>query len=190
MKKSFLSFLIIFIFLFSSVASAEDDFSFRNGVMFGMSREQVITCEGREPDESSEEDGLYYAKQKSAGKDVSLLYQFDSDKLYRIYVRFIAEHSNDNLFLQDFDEVDVALQAKYGEAATLKEFSWKSDTFKGDETHYGLAVSAGYLVIGSIWYSGNCQIGHILMGDNYKINHAILYRPTNNMSKKPDTTGI
>ena len=189
MKKAVsLVLLLVSFFSFCFSACAEDEFSFRNGITFGMTMEQVISAEGSQPD-AKNEDRLMYIGQKSAGKSAIIIYMFVNNSLYGIYVTFTETHTNDNLYIKDFESVDKALTEKYGEPSADKVYEWSDSTFKGDSDSYGLAVSAGYLTIASKWAFDKYTIGHIIYGDNFDIIHAILYQDSS-YQKAVDTSGV
>ena len=188
--KKVVSFILLLVSFFSFCFSAyaEEEFSFRNGITFGMTMEQVISAEGSQPDDK-DENNLLYTGQKSAGKCATILYRFVNNALYGIGVIFKETHTNDNLYIEDFESVDEALTEKYGEPSVDKVYQWKNNLLKNDPDSYGLAVSAGHLMIGSKWDFEKYTIGHILQGDNFDISHNILYQDSS-YQKAVDTSGV
>ena len=166
-------------------------FSFRNGVTWGMTQKEVIALEGEPTSTNADNTMLIYANVTSAGKKAVVGYTFSSGTLATIVVLFQEKHSSDNLYIQDFDDIDESLTAKYGEPALDRNLNWIDDLFMGDEKNYGLAVSCGDLSIASIWDTENLQIVHTLEGDNYQIEHGMVYSYSLTHEKTaPNTDGI
>ena len=167
-------------------------FIFKNGITFGMTPQEVLSAEDEEPLINTE-DMIVYADHKAAGKNATLGYLFTNGELNSIVISFNESHSNNNLFIEDFDDVDESLTAKYGENTLFKRnMIWNDDLFKDSESDYGLAVSCGDLVISSIWFLDGCTISHALTGDNYSINHGLMYSSDEGISASsaPNTDGI
>lgn len=149
-------------------------FSFRNGVTFGMTREQVRALEPGDPAQT-EDSSLAYFGQQSAGLEASVLYQFSGNALTDVYVFFDEDHEDGSLYLADFDDVDAALASKYGPAILPASREWSDDQYRDDETQWGRAVAAGDLEIGSVWLMPDYAILHMLYGGDSGISHSIVY---------------
>ena len=178
MKKLVVLFCILFCqFVSSANASETIPFIFRDGIEFGMTMNEVINCEEGKP-AKNQNNTLIYTNQKSAGKDSGSMYYFDDNgKLYSIYVIYDEEHTNDNLYIADFESIDASLEKKYGNSAIDRYYKWSNSLYKDDKENYGFALSIGYLGIYSLWYLSDVKITHMLIGDNFNINHVIEYVP-------------
>lgn len=187
--KKWLALVLALVLLSSASFSAiAEPFSFRNGVTFGMTREEIIACEGAEP-HNAKEDNLHYSAQKSAGKNCAVSYSLSEGKLYKIIVLFTDDHSFENLYIDDFDTIDEALQTKYGKPLVDTSYVWLNDLYKDNPQEHGFAVSAGHLAIMSQWLFDDFQIAHALLGDNFEINHAVMYQ-LNEIKEQVNTDGI
>lgn len=151
------------------------EFTIRNSIKFGMSRSEIMGKETEIPF-INENDMLVYSNLSISGiSDTVLLYSFNKeDLLSSVAYMFMNSHSNENLFIDDYDKIEESLKEKYGNPL-LSGPTWSNDLFKGDASNYGLAVSLGDLSYRSIWFLADLKISHSLTGDNYKIQHAILY---------------
>lgn len=187
MKKWFALVLVLVVLSVSFSAIAEP-FLFRNGVTFGMTREEIIACEGAEP-HNAEEDKLHYSAQKSAGKNCAVFYSLSEGKLYKVNVLFTEDHSFENLYIDDFETISEALQTKYGKPLVDTSYVWLNDLYKDNPQEHGFAVSVGHLAIMSQWIFDDFQISHALLGDNFEIHHAIMYQ-MNEIEEQPNTDGI
>lgn len=120
---------------------------------------------------------------ETAGMDSMIAYTFDSDgKLQRAVVLFTESHTSENLYIDDYYEVQEKLTEKYGEPKLDKKI-WNDDLYKDDENDWGFAVSIGDLAYGSTWESNATQIALQLKGDNYSCQISILYEDVNNPLK-------
>lgn len=193
MKTRTLSCILSVLLLLPLAALASDPdqqdkpFSFHNGVQFDMSIDEVISIVG-EP--TLQNDGvLMYSDQKSAGRQASYLFAFE-DGLSMIGVFFEDTHTNENLYIDDFDSVDAALTAKYGTPEFDRFFNWSDDLYEDDPNDWGFAISLGDLQIVSSWEMPDCEAIHTLRGDNYEISHLIAYSRVTDEPDKPNTDGI
>lgn len=198
MKRVWAVLVALAVLMASTMAMAEEEnpwadkpefTGYGNGVMFGMTMDEIIELQG-EPDEKSNGMMVYF-NQKAAGQDAWVLYDCSSGSCKSINVFFSAEHTNDNLYIDDFKSIDKALTEKYGQPDLDGNMIWKDDFLKGNENNYGLAISRGDLSIGSTWnFSNNVLIIHMIYGDNYEIGHAIMYNDTTDSASQTNTDGI
>ncbi len=149
------------------------DFTFRNNIMFGMSKADVIKDEGKKPDHDTGNQILYLSE--CAGIDANLIYSFDDDGLWQAGYVFAEEHSNDNLFVEDYEGVQALLVTKYGKPSTEGE-NWRDDLYKYEPSKKGFAISLGDLTMASFWTYQDYEIKHIMDGDNYDIKHLVIYQ--------------
>jgi len=105
----------------------------------------------------------------------NILYIFTNNTLTRTKYWFIAEHSNENDYISDYNKIQKLLKNKYGEPEEDQEY-WKNNLYKDDYDQWGLAISIGHLVYYCEWDSPETIVQHGLYGENYSISHAIEYK--------------
>jgi len=192
-KKVILALLVMVLLLLMPLcsfaeSSTSDEFIYGNGIKFAMTKEEVESIVGM-PDDANDA-VLAYMDQKVAGKTSSIGYIFDENYgLYTITIQFSDTHTNNNDYIDDFEDVDAALLLVYPVGEYTDFYYWKDDLFKDDASYYGLAVASGQLIIGSLYTKGNADISHILVGDNYSITHAINYTASD-YTAPTDTSGL
>lgn len=198
MKKSILFFtvLIIFAFVGCSPAPESSSISYDNSDMtvpetnmetdempvnydfrsttWGMSKDDVINAEGVQPD-ASNDSSLVYLNENICGLDTTVYYSFNNNELIGGMYLIQESHTNENAYIDDYNNLKKALILKYGEP-DADNINWKDDLWKDDPQDYGLAVSLGDLTYVSTWDLPNNLIGLILSGDNYEISLIIIYR--------------
>ena len=172
-------------------AQAEEEFTFRNGIKFGMSKAEVKALESNLPAEE-EENGLAYKNESAAGEDATIIYLFENDRLYNMGVKFTEKHSNENLYINDFENIDEALKAKYGAPTIDAQQVWYDDLYKSDKNDWGFAISCGDLIYLSCFdnVADSVSILHGLQGDNYEISHNLFYECSDFADSAPNTDGI
>ena len=137
-----------------------------------MSREQVKATEDKEP--NSEIDTTVVYKVKISGRDYICGYTFLEDKLYNSGYMFIGKHTNENLYIDDYENLKETLTEKYGKPKTDK-MTWVDDLFKDDKSEWGFAISLGDLSYRSTWETPTTYITLVLLGDNYEIDLILAY---------------
>lgn len=145
-------------------------------VTWGMGMDEVIAIEG-EYAYSGVMNGLdaeYIAYQSSvAGLDAVLAYYFCDGGLYGARYILTEEHSNDSLFIQDYDALKEALTTKYGEPLLDNE-NW-TDTSK--KSYYANkkadALSYGYLSYETYFMNDRTLVTLSMSADNYDITTMI-----------------
>ena len=90
-------------------------------------------------------------------------------------IGFTNSHSEENLYVMDYDSLDDLLTEKYGEPTKAKAVTWIDDLFMDDPSNLGLAIAAGQASVFTHWDLDGLYVLHCLAGDNYKIKEAILY---------------
>ena len=156
----------------SSVASTIEDPDFRN-VKWGMSKEEVKRYAQEELTEADE--GFINIETELLEKKVALLYQFnDKDQLYQAAYSSLEEHTNKNLYLEDYEQFKESLIEKYGQPSEDEEF-WRSNLYRDNPGDYGMAVAVGDLVKRTTWETDNTKIVLGITGDNFEIGVVIVY---------------
>jgi len=157
-----------------------------DGISFGSSRDEVIKVLG-EP--IKKRPTYYFYKDKINLLKTDKFFYFHNNLLYQVGYTFIEEHTNENLFIDDFNGIEDLLIQKYG-PTTKHHKKWIDDLYKDDLSKHGFAISLGDLTIGSFWQFDNFRIAHVLSGDNYNINHVLIYQqypnPVDSQKKSMD----
>ena len=143
------------------------------GVPWGCSIEQIKEKMGGDPNIVLDK-SVVYQPIKISGLNSGAMFIIKHKQFLRGRYIFIEEHSNDNLFLDDFNTIDKALKNKYGEP-TRHEVFWRNDLYKDDYSHWGFAMSIGHLVWFSTWEIKDVKIIHMAAGDKYHISHFLEY---------------
>lgn len=147
-------------------------------VRFGMLKDEVqkIESEG----EFSEDSGtyLFYNKLKVAGLSSDLVYGFnDSDELFSVGYVLKENHTNKNLYIEDYEKLADGLTKKYGEPKK-QDVEWSDSLYKDSPDDYGLAISAGHLTYRQLWETENFSVFLYMSGDNFEISTVISYLST------------
>ena len=168
---------ILVIFTLSLYAAEATKYDFRK-TNWGMSKEQVKATEDAKLDiEDDSKPGCFilaYSNIKIDGRDSICVYYFLEDKLYQSAYGFLRKHSNDNFYIDDYENLKGILTKKYGKPV-LDNVTWRNDLFKDDKQSWGLAVSIGHLEYFSSWETSTTYIMLGLDGDNYKIDLTLGY---------------
>ncbi len=140
---------------------------------WGMSIQAVKSSESEEL-LKAEDDALWY-KTTIGGNECVILYLFVDNMLCRSKYIFSHDHTNKNLFIQDYSALKADLQKKYGDPDE-DEVVWLNSLYKDDLDDWGLAISIGHLAYYTKWVIDNTQIYLSLRGDKYKIQLVIEYQ--------------
>ena len=154
------------------IFTKEQVYDFRK-TNWGMSKEEVRAAEAKKPD--FEANTILGYKVKVNGKDFRCVYSFLEDKLYNSGYFFTGEHTNKNLYIDDYKELKEILTKKYGKPKMDIPGLWKNDLYKDDKSHWGMAISVGHLAYGASWETSTTKISLMLSGDNYKIELVLSY---------------
>lgn len=130
---------------------------------------------------SISEEPLYYDdhilsyKDNLGGLNTQYVFFLANGRFIRGRYIFTDRHTNNNLFMADFEKIDKILYEKYGDPKVHGE-KWLNDLYKDDFEQWGFAISMGHLFIFSEWTKGNVAIYHSLHGDNFDIYHILEYQ--------------
>lgn len=133
MKKNVSILLIILCILAVSTLilfAVEAKYDFRK-TNWGMSKEQVKTTEDKKPD--FEDNTMLSYEVTISEKDFECVYLFLEDKLYGSRYLFFEEHTNKNLYIDDYEELKEILTKEYGKPK-IDKVTWKNDLFKNLES--------------------------------------------------------
>lgn len=86
----------------------------------------------------------------------------------------MGEHTNKDLYIEDYEGLKEILTKKYGKPV-LDKVTWKNDLFKSAKQDWGTAISIGHLEYFSSWETSTTFINLGLDGDNYKIRLVLGY---------------
>ena len=133
MKKNVSILLIILCILAVSTLilfAKEAKYDFRK-TNWGMSKEQVKTTEDKKP--VFEDNTMLSYEVTISEKDFECAYLFLEDKLYGSGYLFSGEHTNKNLYIDDYEELKEILTKEYGKPK-IDKVTWKNDLFKNLES--------------------------------------------------------
>jgi len=151
--------------------SRENGFNFRS-TNWGMNIPEVKKSE--ELDVFQENDNMLIYKDKIINLGCYIYYIFTNNKLVRSRYTIIEEHSNENLYINDYKDIYDILVKKYGKPSK-EEKIWLDKLYKDDYERWGFAISLGHLRYYSIWNTWDTDITLALYGDNYKISLVVEY---------------
>jgi len=132
-KKNVSILLIILCILAISTLilfAEEAKYDFRK-TNWGMSKEQVKATEDKKPD--FEDNTMLSYEVTISEKDFECAYLFIEDKLYGSRYLFFGEHTNKNLYIDDYEELKEILTKEYGKPK-IDKVTWKNDLFKNLES--------------------------------------------------------
>ncbi|MCK4308881.1 MAG: hypothetical protein KAW42_02780 [Candidatus Atribacteria bacterium] len=133
MKKNVSILLIILCILAVSTLilfAEEAKYDFRK-TNWGMSKEQVKATEDKKPD--FEDNTMLSYEVTISEKDFECAYLFLEDKLYGSGYLFFGEHTNKNLYIDDYEELKEILTKEYGKPK-IDKVTWKNELFKNLES--------------------------------------------------------
>jgi len=132
-KKNVSILLIILCILAVSTLilfAEEAKYDFRK-TNWGMSKEQVKATEDKKPD--FVDNTMLSYEVTISEKDFECAYLFLEDKLYGSGYLFFGEHTNKNLYIDDYEELKEILTKEYGKPK-IDKATWKNDLFKNLES--------------------------------------------------------
>jgi DNA repair exonuclease SbcCD ATPase subunit len=132
-KKNVSILLIILCILAISILilfAEEVKYDFRK-TNWGMSKEQVKATEDKKP--NFEDNTMLSYEVTISEKDFECAYLFLEDKLYGSGYLFFGEHTNKNLYIDDYEELKEILTKEYGKPK-IDKVTWKNDLFKNLES--------------------------------------------------------
>ncbi|QDU44534.1 hypothetical protein Mal52_30170 [Symmachiella dynata] len=150
--------------------------SFRQ-IRWGYSEREVRDSEASEP--IHEHSGALFYEGRIADFPCRIIYVFAREICVRAKYSILEEHSNENLYLDDYFKLKELLLKKYGRPVTSSgqhsDFVWLDSLFQDDESDWGRAVAAGHLALQSQWETEDTCIDLVLHGDNFEISLAVEY---------------
>ncbi len=169
--------LAIGILLISTISTYAAETNFRQ-TSWGMSTEEVKAIEGENSqdlvDETLVQTVLTYERWV-ASSPVRVVYVFLDDKLVNSLYLFTDRHSENALYLKDYEKIHTILKKKYGTPSDEQE-TWLNDSLKGRPDLRRTAIATGQLKLVATWHTKSTSIEHALHGDKYEITHGVTYK--------------
>lgn len=194
MKKLFSALMAIIMVWMVFAANAETavatqepakEYDFKT-FFWGASKEEVIAVEGT-PYEEDEECFRYI--REVLGLDVALSYYFDDDGLYQAVYILIETHSNEELYINDYNTFKNALEKKYGEPWYDAE-EWQSDSKKEYYAdNKGEALRNGALSYFTYWKRDRSDMNMIMFAQNNQIITGVVYCNAMGSLDETDSSG-
>ncbi len=163
MKKLLLCLMIVLLLPVAAISETTTPtvFTFRNGVMFGMSQDEVIQCEGDNIYEEYMEADLLYRTQETPEGEADIHYCFEGgEELVAIIVEYTAEYETQDDALAAFQAIDTSLTATYGEPYEREDYTWYNDTS---------------FALDTAWDTELVSIYHSVLGDDSSFDRDKLY---------------
>lgn len=173
----------IFTLLIIGLSSTFCHSQFRS-TKWGMSLDEVEAVEGLKLYCDSN-GACVSTEQKLLHFNVRIMFVFNDDKLLGGGYGFYEEHTNENLYIEDFNKVMNILEDKYGEADE-GGLIWNDDSGR-DIMTLGWNLSAGNCYYDYKYITDDVVIGHSITTDQYKVLHTLTYRDPN---YEPDLSGF
>ena len=139
---------------------------------WGMSKQEVLASETLKPVSEREESLIYMSV--VLHKKVLIGYSFIQNKLFRATYLLRERHTNQNDFIEDYDDFKEMLTKKYGRPKK-DNIIWRNNLFKNDSSEWGTAIGFGHLVYACEWETNSTKILCLLNGDNFKISLGVGY---------------
>jgi len=170
------------------MATAAEAPDFRNA-RWAMTRTEVIAVEDEaELRPLSSMNGLA-GTVTIVGHSTFVYYMFSNGCLNEGVYIFQTPHTNKNLYIDDYRQLQTLLTSIYG-APVRESTSWHKDLFRNDPSNWGLAISCGDLVLTSVWETPRTTITLMLSGDNYELMHSLSYESRVTPTAAPDLRGL
>ncbi len=151
----------------TTVETEPINYDFRN-ISWGMTIEEVRASESQQPS-GEDDETLIYDNVDVGGFDATLVYFFSNDSLFSGgYFIEDNEHTNQNLYIDDYNSLKEKYTQKYGDPIT-DDITWFDDLYKDSPSDYGLAIAVGDLAYYAEWEYEGTSIKMLLSGDNYEI---------------------
>lgn len=188
--KKLLALTIAFLLPYAALASENEPFSFRDGIMFGMSVEQVYAMEGIALGaDCKNETGLLYRDQTVAGMPTTLVYRFENDELIDATYYFNEKHETDQEYIDDFHALKKGLVSKYGnQDERTSDQVWFREEYETDEKLADTPVSSGSSSFLASWSLPDVTIDLFLYGSKESCGISLSY--TSAVYPTPNTTGL
>ncbi len=108
------------------------------------------------------------------GSDAEIGYMFNADKLVLAGYAFTQRHTDNNLYLKDYERIKGVLIKKYGLPAQDEQI-WRDESYRDKPGEYGTAAALGHLVLQSSWATPGTEIFLTLQGQDNNPTLSALY---------------
>lgn len=152
-----------------------NEFVFRDGIVFNMTKSEVLQNETAQMI-SDQGDSVLYSMNYICPDDI-LLYTFRNNSLFSMMYTFGIRYTDYNKYIEDFYSVNEWMCAKYG-IPTTDEVTWRDNSFRGIISN-DVALAEGDIMYMTVWNGiGNATITHFMFLKDNVILHCVLYTPT------------
>jgi hypothetical protein len=124
-----------------------------------------------------------------AGHHASVFYEFTDSQLSEAFYAFLDAHTNDNLYIDDFEDLKGLLTLKYG-PPVVDTAVWKRNLYRNDPDKWGFAVLCGDLKLRAEWDAPRTRVVLYLTGDNYEAHLWLTYTSKLTTTVSPDLKGL
>lgn len=154
-------------------------FSFRGGIEFGMTMDEVKNLETG-GNSYTGEDYVFYFDQEQSGRTITLGYHFNESTKLLENISVSLEDKLDGVdeYVTDFDSIDQSLSGAFENGGFEKYLSWSSgmeEEQNADE--YKDALARGDVTLISSWSGDGVEIYHLLSCYDNSYSHMIMYYP-------------
>ncbi len=161
----------LIVFLLLVTVSVHGQF---RSTTWGMSIEEVKSTEGDDLQEQELDFRIVLTQNLAVGgKDALVAYYFIEDQLYGTRYIFSETHTNENGYINDYEDITSILDEKYTPEDPF--YSWDNTLYRDDTSRWGFAISIGHLAIYNEYEDETTTIMHTLTGNNYEITHNLSY---------------
>ncbi|MDR0897304.1 MAG: hypothetical protein LBN04_05550 [Oscillospiraceae bacterium] len=158
------------------------------GVKWGMTAEEIVALEGREPDfRETNSDGsiwLVFENVTAGGLPASVGYELNEAGTccFISYTFDDVDTEDYNVYIEDYKNLENALVIKYGQPVLDAE-GWYDSAYRENPVLQGLAVAKGDLVYQTNFKTENTRIALVLWGyalgeDSYYMDMSLAYVET------------
>lgn len=160
-----------------------DTYYFR-GTVWGMTKDEVIEIEGREPD-SSIGSVIYYDDLSVNGFQTDASFYFDDNKLISGGYKFVFSGLNHVSTMRSYETMRDILTNSYGEPIEVEEL-WtnENDPDKGKKDYYGRALSEDRLELRNKWLKSDTSVLLAIYKEGVDITVTLSYNDISGVSEK------
>jgi len=150
-----------------------DQFTFRK-TKWGMTRQQVAASESPMKIETGDGGTKIGGFLTIDGRKMGVLYDFAEDRLARASYVLAEKYNEPTAYTAVLRSIEDALTEKYG-PPVRNILRWDNDLYKNNPDRYGMALSAGHLLLGHEWETGETKIVTVAHGQNFSISLMVRY---------------
>lgn len=155
------------LLLTSTIASAA---GFRD-FQWGARQADVIKKEGRPVDKTEE---MLIYKTTLAGMNMAVAFKFTSAGLQSGNYLSQEKRTAPIKYFDDYAILQDLLTKKYGKPK--EQINWHDKSFSDQREHWGTALAAGHLSVGSEWMTPDSRVRLYMTGENFKVTLGLIYQ--------------